>query len=260
MHTKLEISLVVCALMMVACSADGEQSEFVTVQAATPTTAAPPTTSASTTTAAEVVDPPDIPALDDDSNERQPEVNAPESEADAEESEMEAAIEDLEAEMADLEAAARELDEILADPLMGACGAETVLVDFLDAFIASSIVINFALGAEDPLVAEYNAAVAASGDDIPTEADMARIYAAIDALAADERTADVDWTAVKSAYESVVELIDCIAPLDPAPITADLESAEVPTDASLYIHEALCRAAGYRWTNPDATTGTFCTG
>ena len=264
-HTKLEISLVVCALMMVACSADDEQSELVTVQAAAPTTAVPPTTSASTTTAAEVVDPPDIPALDDDSNERQPEVNAPESEADAEESEMEAVIDDLkadlEAELIDLEAAARGLDEILADSLMGACGAEAVLTDFLDAFIEASIVINFALGADDPLVVEYNAAVAMSGEDIPTEADMARIYAAIDALAADERTADVDWNAVRSAYAAAEELIDCMARVGLAPTTTDPESAEeVPAAASLYIHEALCRAAGYEWTNPDATTGTFCTG
>lgn len=265
MQMKLKIALVVWALMVVACSADDEQSELVTVQTATLTTAAPPTTSTPAMTAAEVVDPPDISALGDDSDERQLEAQASESEVDAERPEIEAVIDDLkagmEAEMADLEAAASELDEILADPLMSACGAEAVLVDFLDAFIASSIVINFALGADDPLVVEYNAAVAASGDDIPTEADMARIYAAIDALAADERTADVDWTAVTSAFAAVEELIDCMARLEPESTTADPESAEeVPADASLYIHEALCRAAGYEWTNPDATTGTFCAG
>lgn len=264
MHTKLKISLVFCVLMVAACSADGEESELVTVQAAAPTTAALPTTPASTTTAVEVIDPPDIFALGDDSDERQAEVKASESEVDAEESEMEAVIDDLkadlEAELIDLEAAARGLDEILADSLMGTCGAESVLTDFLDAFIEASIVINFALGADDPLVAEYNAAVAMSGDDIPSEADMARIYAAIDALAADERTADVDWNAVRSAYAAAEELIDCMARLGLAPTTTDPESAEeVPAAASLYMHEALCRAAGYEWTNPDTTTGTFCT-
>lgn len=263
-HTKLKISLVFWALMVAACSADGEESELVTVQVAAPTTAALPTTPASTT-AAEVIDPPDVSALGDDSDERQAEVKASESEVDAEESEMEAVIDDLkadlEAELIDLEAAARGLDEILADSLMGTCGAESVLTDFLDAFIEASIIINFALGADDPLVVEYNAAVAMSGDDIPTEADMARIYAAIDALAADERTADVDWNAVRSAYAAAEELIDCMARVGLAPTTTDPESAEeVPAAASLYIHEALCRAAGYEWTNPDTTTGTFCTG
>lgn len=257
------ISLAVCVLMVAACSTDGEESELVTVQAAAPTTAALPTTPASTTVA-EVVDPPDVSALDDDSDERQPEVKASESEVDAEGFEMETAIDDLKAdlgaEMIDLEAAAGELEEILADPLMGACGAEAVLTDFLTAFIEASIVINVTLGAEDPLVVEYNAALAAPGDDIPTEADMARIYAAIDALAADERTADVDWNAVRSAYAAAEELIDCMARLGLAPTTTDPESAEeVPAAASLYIHEALCRAAGYEWTNPDTTTGTFCT-
>ena len=263
-HTKLRISLAVCVLMVAACSADGEESELVTVQAAAPTTAAPPTTSASTTTAVEVIDPPDVSVLGDDSDERQAEVKASESEVDAEGPEMEAVIDDLkadlEAEMIDLEAAARGLDEILADSLMGTCGAESVLTDFLDAFIEASIVIDFALGADDPLVVEYNAAVAMSGDEIPTEADMARIYAAIDALAADERTADVDWNAVRSAYAAAEELIDCMARLEPVPTTTDPESAEeVPAAASLYMHEALCRAAGYEWTNPDTTTGTFCT-
>lgn len=262
-HTKLRISLAVCVLMVAACSADGEESELVTVQAAAPTTAALPTTPASTTVA-EVVDPPDVSALGDDSDERQPEVKASESEVDAEGFEMETAIDDLKAdlgaEMIDLEAAAREVEEILADPLMGACGAEAVLTDFLTAFIEASIVINVTLGAEDPLVVEYNAALAAPGDDIPTEADMARIYAAIDALAADERTADVDWHAVRSAYAAAEELIDCMARVGLAPTTTDPESAEeVPAAASLYIHEALCRAAGYEWTNPDTTTGTFCT-
>ena len=250
--------------MVAACSADGEQSELVTVQAAAPTTAAPPTTSVPITTAVEVIDPPDIFVLGDDSDERQAEVKASESEVDAEGPEMETAIDDLKAdlgaEMIDLEAAARELEEILADPLMGTCGAEAALTDFLTAFIEASIVINFALDADDPLVVEYNAAVAMSGDDIPTEADMARIYAAIDALAADERTADVDWNAVRSAYAAAEELIDCMARLRPASTTTDPESAEeVPAAASLYIHEALCRAAGYEWTSPDTTTGTFCT-
>ena len=262
-HTKLRISLAVCVLMVAACSADGEESELVTVQAAAPTTADLPTTPA-LTTVAEVVDPPDVSAIDDDSDKRQPEVKASESEVDAEGFEMETAIDDLKAdlgaEMIDLEAAAREVEEILADPLMGACGAEAVLTDFLTAFIEASIVINVTLGAEDPLVVEYNAALAAPGDDIPTEADMARIYAAIDALAADERTADVDWHAVRSAYAAAEELVDCMARLEPASTTADPESAEeVPAAASLYIHEALCRAAGYEWTNPDTTTGTFCT-
>jgi len=257
---KLKIALVICALIMVACSANDGQSEFVTVQAATPTTAAPPTTSASTTTAAEVVDPPDIPALDDDSDERQPEVNALEPEVDAGASEMEAAIDDLKAEMAELAAAVEVWDEILGDPLMVACGAKAVLVDFLDAFIASLVVIDSALGAEDPLVVEYYAAVDASIDYTPTDADMSRIYAAIDALAADERTADVDWNAVKSAFAAVEELIDCMVRLEPSLTTTGPESVEgISTDASLFTHEALCRAAGYEWTNPDATTGTFCT-
>ena len=162
------------------------------------------------------------------------------------------------------EVAAREFDEILADPIMGVCGAEAVLVEFLDVFIAASVVIYFALGAEDPLVVEYSAAFAVPGDGIPTEAEMARIYAAIDALAADERTADVDWTAVRSAFAAVDELIDCIGRLEPAPTTAEPESVpesveKLPMAASVYIHEALCRAAGYEWTNPDTTTGTFCT-
>ena len=245
-------------MMVMACSDDGEQFELVTVQAISPTAAASPTT------AAEVIDPPDISALGDDSDERQTEMKVSESEVDAEGSETEAAIDelkaDLKAEVADVEALARELDEILADPLIDTCGPEAILVDSLDALITASVVINFALGTEDPLVVEYNAAVAASGDDIPTEADMARIYAAIDALAADERTADVDWTAVRSAFAAVDELIDCIAPLEPVPTTAEPEYVEEsPRDASMYIHEALCRAAGYEWTNPDTTTGTFCT-
>ena len=258
MYTKLRVSLAVCALMVMACSGDGGQSELVTVRAIAPTTAALPTT------AAEAIDSPDISALGDDSDERQAEVKASESEIGTGESEMEAAIDDLKAdlgaEMADLEVAARELDEILADPMMSACGAEAVFVEFLDAFIAASITIYFALGAEDPLVVEYNAAFAAPGDGIPTEAEMARIYAAIDALAADERTADVDWTAVRSAFAAVDELIDCIEALEPAPTTTEPESVEeLPMAASVYIHEALCRAAGYEWTNPDTTTGTFCT-
>jgi len=252
-HMKLKISLVVCVLMVVACSANDEQSELVTVQAATPTTPA-------STTAAEVVDPPDIPALKDDSDERQPEVDALEPEADAGAAETEAAIDDLKAEVAELEAAMGEWDDILADPLMVACGAEAVLVDFVNAFIASSVVIDFALGAEDPLVIEYYATVEAFSDYISTEANMSRIYAAIDALTADERTIDMDWTAVRSAFAAVEEFIDCMARSESAPTTAGPESAEgVPTDASLYIHEALCRAAGYEWTNPDTTTGTFCT-
>ena len=260
MYTKLRVSLVVCALMVMACSADGGQSELVTVRAVAPTTVAPPTT------AAEVIDSPDISAVGDDSDERQAEVKASESEVGAGESEIEDAIDDLkadlEAEMA--EVAARVLDEILADPMMGACGAEAVLVEFLDVFIAASIAIYFALGAEDPLVVEYNAAFAVPGDGIPTEAEMTRIYAAIDALAADERTADVDWAAVRSAFAAVDELIDCIGRLEPAPTTAEPESVpesveKLPMAASVYIHEALCRAAGYEWTNPDTTTGTFCT-
>ena len=214
--------------MMVACSADDEQFELVTVQADAPTTAAQPTTPASTTTAAEVVDPPDLSALGDDSDERQ--------------------------------TAARELDEILTDPLMDACGAEAVSADFLDAFTTSSVVIDSALGAEDPLVIEYYAAVETPSYDIPTEAEMVRVYAAIDALVADERTADVDWNAVKSAFAAVEELIDCMVHLEPALTATGPEPVEgVLTDASLYTHEALCRAAGYEWTNPDATTGTFCT-
>lgn len=244
--------------MVMACSGDGGQSELVTVRAVAPTTVAPPTT------AAEVIDSPDIAALGDDSDERQAEVKASESEVGTGESEIEDDIDDLKAdlgaEMADLGVSARELDEILADPMMSACGAEAVLVEFLDALIAASIVIYFALGAEDPLVVEYNAAFAVLGDGILTEADMARIYAAIDALAADERTADVDWTAVRSAFAAVDELIDCIGTLEPAPTTEDPESLEeFPMDASVYIHEALCRAAGYEWTNPDTATGTFCT-
>lgn len=236
MQMKLKILLVVCALLVVACSADGEQSELVTAQAA----------------AAEVVDPPDVSALGDDSDERQPEVKAPESEVDAEASEMEAAIDDLKAAMAELAAVVGEWDENQVDPMMIACGAETVLADFLDAFTASSVVIDSALGTEDPLVVEYYAAIVASsgysssGYYIPTEADMARIYAAIGALAADERTADVDWTAVRSAYAAIEEVDYCVA-------------EGIPVAASLLSQETLCRAAGYEWTNPDTTTGNFCT-
>lgn len=238
MQMKLKILLVVCALLVVACSADGEQSELVTAQAA------------AATTAAEVVDPPDISALGDDSDERQPEVKAPESEVDAEASEMRAAIDDLKAAMAELAAAAGEWDEILVDPMMIVCGAETVLADFLDAFMASSVVIDSALGTEDPLVVEYYAAVDASSRYYsPTEAEieagMTRVYAAVDALAADERTADVDWTAVRSAYAAIEEVAYCMA-------------EEIPVAASLLSQEALCRAAGYKWTNPDTTTGNFC--
>ena len=119
MNTKLRVSLAVCALMVMACSGDGEQFELVTVQAVAPTTAAP------ITPAAEVIDPPDISALDDDLDERQTKIKASESEVDAEGSEIEAAIDelkaDLKAEMADVEVLARELDEILADPLIYTC-------------------------------------------------------------------------------------------------------------------------------------------
>lgn len=204
---KLKVALMVCALIVVACSANDEQSELVTVQAATPTTAALPTTSASAT-AVEVVGPPDI----------------------------------------------------LTDSLMDACGFEAVSADIIDAYTTSSVIINSALGVDDPLVIEYYAALETTRYVIPTEAEMARIYAAIDALAADERTADADWNAVKSAFAAVEELIDCMVRLEPALTTTVPESAEgISTDASLYTHEALCRAAGYEWTNPDAATGTFCT-